>query len=45
MRDWTVRQVADPNHPAPMPLDVQTKVLGITPETPAAPTPGKVAMQ
>jgi hypothetical protein len=46
MRDWTVRQlVADPNHPAPMPLDVQ-KVLGIPPQAPAAaPVPGKVAMQ
>jgi hypothetical protein len=46
MRDWTVRQIApDPNHPAPMPLDVQTKTLGITPDAPATPTPGKVALQ
>jgi hypothetical protein len=46
MRDWTVRQLApDPNHLPPMPVDVQ-KMLGITPQAPAAgPAPGKVAMQ
>ncbi len=46
LRDWTVRQIVpDPNHPAPMPVDVQ-KLLGITPQAPAAgQTPAKVAMQ
>ena len=43
MRDWTVRQ-SDPNHPAPMPLDVQ-KVLGIPPQAPApAPVQGAKAL-